>query len=89
MNRRSSPAVALGPVVVGRRRATSQPMISGGTAAISIRLGARRWTMWPAAKRPGVGAQAASTQAATKSTAKTSSTRRAGSSCTARTVPKQ
>lgn len=73
-------------------RAFGQPITSGGTAPISIRLVVRPWTTRPAMKTPLSGAQAASTEPSTKSDAKTTSSRRAGSrwiSCTAATVPKQ
>ena len=46
-----------------------QPMTSGGTAAISIRLVHRPWTTWPAMKNPAVGALAASTEPTTNSDA--------------------
>lgn len=46
-----------------------QPVTSGGTAAISIKLVVSPCNTWPAIKSPGVGASAASTEPITNSVA--------------------
>lgn len=77
---------------VKRSFGVGQPVISDGAAAISIRLVASPCPTRPATKKPGTGAQAASSEETTKSDEKPSSMRLPGSrwiSCTEATVPKQ